>query len=847
MTISQRIRVSSLLAAACAALGIAAGAGAQQQQQQSGSVLEDVVVTATRHEENLSKVPISVTAMSQETLDLKGIRDMQDIVRFTPGVTIDNSGTNAISIRGISSSGGAGTTGIYIDDTPIQMRALGFNPDDTLPKTFDMERVEVLRGPQGTLFGSGSEGGTVRYIMTQPSVTTESTYGRAELSFTRGGEQNIESGLAYGAPLVDDKLGFRASVWYRYDGGWMDRVDPTTGEITDRNSNRINTLVARLAFLWKPADNVKVTPAMMYQNSRKHDESTWWPAYSNVSAGVFNNATPELQPVPDEWYLPSIKIEADIGKTTLISNSSFYHRNEITAYQGSAYDFAYYQSQQWLIGSCGSASTTAVPPCSWYPLIDGTGIHLPAGFAGYNTPNTITNQQRTWTQEIRLQSNDPGSRWTWTIGTFWSLSSERSVEELRDDKIIPFWEALFGIDPQTYYGPYYYCNGMGTPGQTLPDCDIYINDNTVHDRQIAGFGEATFSITDRWKVTLGAREAKMKFDLSHHGDGLENYGPDYANAQSSNNAFTYRGGLAFQFDPTDLYYLTIAKGFRPGGGNAPLPAYCDGFNGLSQTGYPNGAPLTYKPDTTQSYELGAKNNVGGKFKIATSVYWIKWNDIQQSVYVPYNCGLQFTDNLGTAVSKGFDVQAEMVLGAGFSAELAFGYNSARYTKSTVLNGVTLDANGNPVPTPVTLANVGDAISGEAAIDGGPGTNPPWSASAGLQYNWTWGGHDAFARVDYEYTGRNNWPATVQDPATTQYSPFTYTLSSTSFASFRSGITFGNVQVSLFVDNLFDSRTITNYQLSQNDANGPTGLSNSVQQNAYTFRPRTIGLTATYRR
>src|SRR5512135_1014187 len=99
--------------------------------------LQEVVVTATRREESLSKVPISVTALTQEAMDNKGIKDFQDIVRFTPGVNIDNSGTNSIGIRGISSSGGAGTTGIYIDDTPIQMRSVGFSPDDTLPKTFD--------------------------------------------------------------------------------------------------------------------------------------------------------------------------------------------------------------------------------------------------------------------------------------------------------------------------------------------------------------------------------------------------------------------------------------------------------------------------------------------------------------------------------------------------------------------------------------------------------------------------------------------------------------------------------------------------------------------------------------
>ena len=132
--------------------------------------LQEIVVTATRHEESLSKVPISVTALTQEAMDIRGIKDFQDVARFTPGVNIDNSGTNNISIRGIASTGGAGTTGIYIDDTPIQMRALAFNPDEALPKSFDIDRVEVLRGPQGTLFGAGSEGGTVRYITTQPSL-----------------------------------------------------------------------------------------------------------------------------------------------------------------------------------------------------------------------------------------------------------------------------------------------------------------------------------------------------------------------------------------------------------------------------------------------------------------------------------------------------------------------------------------------------------------------------------------------------------------------------------------------------------------------------------------------------
>jgi outer membrane receptor for ferrienterochelin and colicin len=165
---SRRVLAATAVGYTCATSPFVAVAGAPDQ---ATDALQEIVVTATRREESISKVPISITALTQEAMDLKGIKDFQDVARFTPGVQIDANQTNQISIRGIASSGGAGTTGIYIDETPIQMRAMGFNPDEALPKTFDLDRVEVLRGPQGTLFGAGAEGGAVRYITPQPSLT----------------------------------------------------------------------------------------------------------------------------------------------------------------------------------------------------------------------------------------------------------------------------------------------------------------------------------------------------------------------------------------------------------------------------------------------------------------------------------------------------------------------------------------------------------------------------------------------------------------------------------------------------------------------------------------------------
>src|SRR5215468_9444393 len=244
---------------------LAAGATSQAQEQapaaEAGAAggLQEVVVTATRREENLSKVPISVMALTAESLDARGIKDFSEVARFTPGVNFDNSGTNNISIRGISGTGGAGTTGIYIDDTPIQMRALAFNPDEALPKSFDIDRVEVLRGPQGTLFGAGSEGGTVRYITTQPSLTRTSMYARAEVATTDNGAPSYEAGFAIGGPLVDDTFGARITLWYRRDGGWVDDINPVTLAPVQSNANYVDTYLARLAFLWSPSEHWSFT------------------------------------------------------------------------------------------------------------------------------------------------------------------------------------------------------------------------------------------------------------------------------------------------------------------------------------------------------------------------------------------------------------------------------------------------------------------------------------------------------------------------------------------------------------------------------------------------------------
>ncbi|HVN99387.1 MAG TPA: TonB-dependent receptor [Steroidobacteraceae bacterium] len=857
LVIRRESRFCAAAGALCLALAWHAPALAQTAPQaetqgatrQGSSDLEEIVVTATRRSEALSKVPISVTALNQDSMDARGIKDFQDIARFTPGIAIDNSGTNAISIRGISSSGGAGTTGIYIDDTPIQMRAVGFNPDDTLPKTFDLDRVEVLRGPQGTLFGAGSEGGTVRYILTAPKLHGSSTYLRSELAFTEGGQPSYELGVAHGAALIDGTLGVRASAWYREDGGWIDRVDPSSPAsnptVTERAANHASSWVLRLAAAWQASDRLLVTPSIIYQNSKKHDESTYWPAYSNPASGHFNNATPELMPVPDKYYLPALKLEYNLAHSQIIANTSYFSRDEQSSYQGTVYDLAYYQSLGWPDNpnnagyfTCADGSNA---PCSWYPLIDGNGIHLPPGFENYQTPNLMTNSQRTWTQEVRWQSTDDSSRWRWTLGAFWQQAKEGSLEQLRDPRINELFQYLYALNAIDIYGDYYSCPGQVGTYTAIPACDVYYNDQHTIDRQFAVFGELSYALTDRLRLTVGERVARTSFSLTQYADGVENYGPSNPlPASHTETPNTPKVNVAYQMDGDNLFYATYAKGFRVGGGNPQLPAFCDAD--LDNNGFPDGAPPAYQSDSTQSYELGSKNAFGPAFKIATSVYYIRWQNIQQSVYIGGGCGLQFTGNLGQAVAKGFDLQAEFAVGP-MKFELATGYTDARYTKATSLQSPFCpSASTNPCKP---LANVGDAISGEAAIEQSPGLGSPWTAALGAQYDFKAAGHAAFVRVDYQYEGRNNWLSTLQDPNSTQYNPDTYTLPSTEFLQLRGGVTLGNWSLAAFIDNLTNSHTVTNYQLGQADSYNPNGTP-SEQQNQYTFRPRTFGINATLR-
>jgi outer membrane receptor protein involved in Fe transport len=834
-------RCASVVLFSCCIGAVAAAAEEDKPAVEETSMgpLAEIVVTATRKEENLSKVPISVTALTQDMLDVRGIKDFQDVARFTPGVQIDNTGTNNIAIRGIASTGGAGTTGIYLDDSPIQMRALAFNPDEALPKSFDLDRVEVLRGPQGTLFGAGSEGGTVRYITTQPSLTATSVYSRDEISYTEGGAPSYEAGVAGGTPLIDGTLGIRVTAWYRQDGGWINHIDPYTQTLYDKNSNYDQTKLIRIAMIWAPTDSLKVTPSFYYQDRYRNDVESYWNIYSNPGGNNFVNADPTQRTDPDQYWISSLKIEGDLGAVKLISSTSYFNRREETGYEGTLYNLGFYQTFLTTIPLTGPA------------LLDGTGIHLPSCaqqavtapgqpcLTSYYSPASINNGQDNFAQEIRLQGTDPNSRLTWTTGLFFGMNHQTYLEQIHDPQLNALTEAVAGLP---YTGEFYSVDANGNP---LPPAlfdprypnDSYFLSTQSTDKQLAWFGEGTYSFTDQWKLTVGMRYSETEFAFSTLTGGPQLFlQPQANNGDKKENSFTPKVSLDYQYDPHNLYYFTYAKGFRPGGANNPVPqaACAQDFAAFGISA----SPATYNSDTVDSFELGAKNNFDNRVKLASSIYYIRWNNIQQTV-IPPICQISFIDNLGQAVAKGIDVQADVAVTDNFTAEIATGYTDARYTKSSQLSSTS---------TTGPVVSAGDAITGQS---GQP--SPPFTLSLGLEYKFQLGSMDWFARVDDEYESRAKWASPGQDPGTLQYDPNNYTLSSTQFASFRTGTSVGAWRIEAFVDNLMDSHTVTNYLWTINPnanpyptPNAPGNAYYSRLERDFTFRPRTIGLTFIYR-
>jgi iron complex outermembrane receptor protein len=779
----------------------------------SSDAIEEIVVTAERRSERLMDVPMSITAFGQDKMDQQGLRSVDDLTRVAPGVTFLRNGTGVsgnyndedsdVSIRGVDSAAGASTTGIYVDDTPIQTRHLNFGTLNPFPALFDLERVEVLKGPQGTLFGAGSEGGTIRFITPEASLTTYSGFARAEFGQIDGGGQNYEAGLAFGGPIIDNVLGFRVSASFREDGGWVDRVSyapgpstlescgfcisvpyaggqatvysgaPTVTGITERNANWHDTATFRAALKWAATDNLTVSPSIYVQTLHINDTGTYWIDLSNPSGNTYNNGNQQRDPSTDPWYIAAIKVNWNLPGVQLVSNTSYYSRD-----QHSISDYS-----QWAPTIFLSNQYTAL---------------------GDTSSAYFTDHQNNFTEELRASSADAANRLQWSVGLYYAHVNENSTESVDSADIVNGYNAI-GISP---------ASGVLNPA------DAYLQPVfSLIDKQAAVFGELSYKLTDTIKATAGLRYSRLDYTGNINESGaLASYTNVLSSRSGSDSPLTPRVVLNYQPDADSLYYASAAKGFRPGGINARLPSICTG-----------GQVPTFESDSLWQYEIGSKNTLlEHRLQLSASVYYLQWKNIQQFVYL--TCGLGFDYNLGQVTGKGGDIEVEWRA----TPDLTLGLNAA-YTDSVYTTNVLFP---------------GGSFPGELAVAAGDHLpSSPWNITANLEYIWNGMSRKPYLRLDYQYATAQNSLVPYQDAANhPNDDPTEPGLPEIRFLNLRAGLRFDGFDLSLFAQNALDfhSAIFVSRDLATTALNNYPGTNFDTNYFGRGYAPRTVGVTATYK-
>ncbi len=750
--------------------------------------LDEIVVTAQKRNELASKVPISISAYDTATIDRMGVRDLKDIIAATPGVeySLDTGARKIVTIRGMFSRAGSASAGVYIDDIPIQLRIgildlVGIGP----PKIFDIDRVEVLRGPQGTLFGAGAQSGAVRFVSAQPSLTESSGYSRADVGSTDGGDLGYEAGVSLGGPIVENKAGYRFSAWYRRDGGYIDHDSIVPGGAKEKDANRSDSVVLRGAMTFAPNESLRITPSVIYQKVKIEDSGFFDPSGSRPGAGDFRNLNALLTPVDDKFFLPSLKIEADLGATTLTSLTGYMQRDDV--YQ---LDFTHFWLWPWF--------EDGLPP------ID---VPLTTEFL---QPVAYENRQRVFTQEIRLQSNDPEAKLRWTAGVYYSQLKQDVYEATPSP----------GLDAslQQYWG----CGLIDCLGGPLfEDIYTFARWNNMRDRQLAGFGQIDYQLTDKFSVVAGARYSKLKSSFTDRLEGQVSFvgPPSSSDGEQEESVWTPKIGINFEADDNNLFYASASKGHRMGGGNAGQIPTPDCLEALDELGA-NGTPSSYKSDVMWMYEVGSKNRLfNNRLAIDASIYHGDWSGVQQYIYVPA-CVSGFVANIGGAKTEGFDLLVNASLTKNLHLGLNVGYTNAESTKTTT--------GQNPA---VPFIYKGDQLYIYSY---------KWLYAASLEYAFKMGENDAYVRLDDQYHPKNNGPYTNLDHPgdigqTTVFQPNP----GYNMLNFRAGLGIGGMEWSIYVNNVGNVHPFM-YDLSA------LGVGGSAVGSTFTVRPRTIGAGWIYR-
>jgi len=738
----------------------------KEKENPAGKVTEEITVTATLREEKVQDVPFSVAAPTEEQLRERGVDSIEGIAQSTPGFTVQNlgPGQSQVAVRGVSAGqivrdqpGVKEQVGVYLDDSGISLSL--FTPDLDL---FDMSRVEVLRGPQGTLFGAGSASGTLRYITNQPKLGQSETVAELTANDMSGGETGGSLKAAVNQPL-GDKAALRLTAFYNRFGGFIDSVQPNLSLKKDVNSG--DRAGARLALRAQPNDRLTITPRIVYQkvttdgwnredvfNILANPYTTTRPP---VSLGEREQFTQIPEPFTDKFLLTDLNVGYNFGNLAFTSITSYTDRDILVVRDATAL----------------TASIT------------GGSIGLPQNVYTLNAPLDDATKAKVLTQEFRLAGKR--DRLDWVTGFFYSDIKRDYGQSL----LVSGFESLTGIPTAGHFGA----------GRDV----LFFSDLHYKMKQSALFGEATWKATARLDLTGGLRYYDFKEDRTQTFDGI------FADPGTSRGSITASGfapRLIASYALLDNTKLNaqFSKGFRLGGINDPLnvplctPQDLITFGGRDR----------WKDEEVYNYEIGTKTKLRrGSFNVAA--YYMDIRNLQATVTAG-SCSSRLVFNVPKARSTGIELEWSSALTDRFELTI-----STNYGKSELRSTLTsTDASGNV-----------QVVSGIQSGNRLP-TVPEFQASVVANYQWavreSWLGY--FTGI-YQYVGSrftqigdqavgfgivnlNSFGAnTIGGPLTQSTFRFNPELPAYQITNLRLGIVSGRWDVAAFVNNLFDENAL----------------------------------------